>query len=190
MKNQVSISVVCLFWWLSPWAYCLISSRSPFLLVYEFIVISDASFFLWRIWVSKEYLGFQSFCNQQMFGELAAVVSCDGSYFADIWQQHEDDRPGQRLCVLPLRQFLRASVKFVFLSTNVTIAPFPSLPMIVSISKLPGVAPFQSAGLSSIMVRFCTTTYGADTCRCRCLSWCRQFFHSSLPFSLSALMYE
>ena len=35
-----------------------------YVLAYEFIVIFDASFFPWRIWVSKEYLGFQPFCNQ------------------------------------------------------------------------------------------------------------------------------
>lgn len=37
----------------------------------------------------KEYSGFQSFCDEQMFRELTAVICSDGSDFTDIREQHD-----------------------------------------------------------------------------------------------------
>lgn len=93
------------------------------------------------------------------------------------------------LAFLPSGSF-RAKVKDVLRSANVTIAPFPYLPTMVSISKSPGVEPFRSGGRSSIMVLFFTALYGCVACRFLCLSWCRQCFHRSSPAARSARIYQ
>ena len=46
------------------------------------------------------------------------------------------------------------SMKQLFLSTKVTIAPLPSFPTIMSISQSPTVCPLACAGLSSMETRF------------------------------------
>ena len=45
------------------------------------------------------------------------------------------------------------SMKLLFLSTKVTIAPLPSFPTIVSISQSPTVCPLACVGLSSMETR-------------------------------------
>lgn len=54
--------------------------------------------------MSKEYFGFQSFGNENMSDELAAVIGGYRPYLSDIRQQHKDKRLDQSLGVLHLGQ--------------------------------------------------------------------------------------
>lgn len=71
----------------------------------EFVVVFDASFFPRGIRVGEEDLRPELFGNGFMSGELVAVVGGNGPDLTYIREQQEDDRPGEFLCIFPVRQF-------------------------------------------------------------------------------------